>query len=536
MPEVESDFYKQDTLVDISRDKKEDVVIPETIGPYRIDSRLNVSGMSSLYLAMNLETKIPLVIKVLAHDLVSKPEMVERFVKEAEIIALADHPNIVKMYGHGEWEGGRYIAMEFVQGVSLRQFIIQHSMSPRRALEIVLDVAGALCHLHTHGIVHRDLKPENILLTETGKVKLIDFGIAQLLASDADEEVRRRVMGTPIYMSPEQRDRPEDVTFSSDIYSLGIITYELVLGRLSHGVIHLSLVPKALRKILANSLQPDTEKRYQDIVDFIMELSKYIKKEKFEKKRGKKTKTSKENSGDAELETMKEKIAAVGDEMLPKIAPSWHAVDIGVSNNKTKVTGIYYDFFELSDDKYGIIMGECGAEGVEGIIYTAILRGMVRTLSRLTTKPIELVTILNELLVNDTIEQIFTISYLIVDPNDNKFYYISCGHGNLWHIVSGGSTPKKVAADNIALGIDADEEFLEVSHPWNVGDTILFTTFSSTGEDEENSEKAFAALIAENLYKPTQKQADDICDGVSKKQKDAPKERPLTVVSVQRKA
>src|SRR5690606_36400224 len=105
---------------------------------------------------------------------------IKQFLKEAEIIALSNHPNIVKLYGQGEWEKGLYIAMEFIQGVSLTQFILQNSLSIKRSLEILLQVAYALLHLHSHGVIHRDLKPENILITENGGVKVIDFGIAQL--------------------------------------------------------------------------------------------------------------------------------------------------------------------------------------------------------------------------------------------------------------------------------------------------------------------------------------------------------------------
>ena len=174
--------------------------------------------------------------------------------------------------------GDLYIAMEFIQGISLRQYILQTPVSLKKALEIILDIAYALCHLHAHGVIHRDLKPENIIISDSGIVKVIDFGIAQILSEKKDDigDFKQRTIGTPIYMSPEQKEYPEGVSYPTDIYSLGIIAYELILGKLSHGLIHLSLMPKGLQKIFNKMLQSKPEERYHDIVDLISDLSAYI--------------------------------------------------------------------------------------------------------------------------------------------------------------------------------------------------------------------------------------------------------------------
>ena len=183
------EFFQQPTKPASQPDEKlpQAIGIPQKIGPYKIETLLEQGGMSILYLGTHPETHEPTTIKVLSPKFVSNPEVTERFLREAEIIALADHPNIVKLYGHGKWEGGLYIAMEFIQGISLRQYILQTPISLKRALEIIIDIAYALCHLHTHGVIHRDLKPENILVTESGTIKVIDFGIAQLLAEASSE-------------------------------------------------------------------------------------------------------------------------------------------------------------------------------------------------------------------------------------------------------------------------------------------------------------------------------------------------------------
>jgi serine/threonine protein kinase len=250
---------------------------PKKIGPYLIDSFLNKGGMSTLYLAKKPHSSILYVIKVLPEEFLTNTDLKKRFIKEAEIIAMTDHPNIVKLYGQGEWEKGLYIAMEFIQGLSLKQFINEHSLSLKKSIDILLNTAYALLHLHSHGVIHRDLKPENIVITENGGLKLIDFGVAMLI--DKKLEERQELVGTPSYMSPEQKENPMKATFASDIYSLGVIAFELITGRLSYGHLHLDNLPKAIRPLIEKMLAHDPAKRYSDVVDIIADLSLFLKQD-----------------------------------------------------------------------------------------------------------------------------------------------------------------------------------------------------------------------------------------------------------------
>lgn len=284
-----NNFFKRPTIPPFPPLHEErEFPLPERIGPYKIQALLEKGGMSLLYLATDPKSDVPLIVKVLSPRFLSHPEMTNRFLKEAEIIALADHPNIVKLLGYGSWEGGLYIAMEFIKGTSLRQYLVQTPLSLRKSLEMILEIAYALCHLHTHGVIHRDLKPENILVDEKGQIKVIDFGIAQLIdpleiEKNHENWGKKRLVGTPIYMSPEQRENPENVSYPSDIYSLGIVAYEVILGKLPGGQVRLSLMPKGFQKILSKALQPNISDRYMDIVDFISDLSSYAHSSDFEK-------------------------------------------------------------------------------------------------------------------------------------------------------------------------------------------------------------------------------------------------------------
>lgn len=530
---AEPDFHKQTTHPGFSAETGLPTpipAIPDHIGPYKIESLLEKGGMSILYLGTHPETKDPTTIKVLSPKYISHPEMIKRFINEAEIISMTNHPNIVQLYGYGEWEKGLYIAMEFIPGLSLRQYILQTPVSLMRALDIIIDIAYALCHLHAHGVIHRDLKPENILITETGEVKVIDFGIAQLLVdSDGTNKAQsRQLIGTPIYMSPEQRENPTAVSYPSDIYSLGIIAYEVILGKLSHGQIHLSLMPKGIQKILSKALQPKVEDRYQDVVDFIADIAAYRNS----------TLMLKEKKAADPVSEMIENMKRAQMTLVVGTPPQWPEMEIGLAGHQgISISGIYYDFFDIPDGAYGIIMGESSAKGAEGVVYTAVLRGMVRSLCRLTTKPVELVTILNDIIFRDSMNQKFNLNYLIINPKTNELRYISCGYGNLWQIKSGVETPLKLSTDNPALGIAPETVFTEVSGSWDVGDTLFLNTFAvaKVTSSNEFSEELFEQALKENLDRSPQKQVEGILRKARIAANKLFQERSIALISILRK-
>lgn len=452
--------------------------LPEQIGPYKVEALLEKGGMSFLYLATHPETKDPITIKVLFPEFLSNPEMVQRFLREASIIALADHPNIVKLYGQGKWEGGLYIAMEFIQGISLRQYLLRNLISLKHGLELVMEISMALCHLHAHGIIHRDLKPENILVNESGGIKVIDFGISQLL-TDSDEDSyanRKRLIGTPIYMSPEQKNDPESTSYPSDIYSLAIITYELVLGKLSHGHIHLSIMPRGLQKILAKALQQKAEDRYQDIVDFMTDVSTYLHSPAL----------LKENKELDPLSDLSESLRQAQLSLVPQTPPIWPSCEIGLATYKSLGTSsLYYDFFTLPGGMYGAIIGEPSIKGSPGIVYSSVLRGMVRALSQLTKSPQEMAGVLNTLLLEDPMKQQFSFSYLVLIPKENIFRFISCRCGNLWMKKKSSASLTPIISNNPSLGADPQANFIEIECPWNIGDNVLL--YAALGGQEQDS-------------------------------------------------
>jgi serine/threonine protein kinase len=213
-----------------------------TIGKYELIRPLGRGGMGAVFLARHIQLAQRVAIKSLLVRIARRPEDSERLLAEARTTARCRHENIVVIHDVGVHEGKPYIVLEYLEGQTLRRVLEASggALSPGRAIELMVPVLRALTAAHEQGIVHRDLKPENIMLTSSGVVKVLDFGVAQLLATPDEtsaprpapdaEEPASRFMGTPAYMSPEQLER-QGIDHRSDLWAVGIILYELVTGR-----------------------------------------------------------------------------------------------------------------------------------------------------------------------------------------------------------------------------------------------------------------------------------------------------------------
>ncbi len=192
---------------------------------------LGRGGMGVVYKARQKSLGRLVALKLLAPEREKDPQFAERFSREAQALAQLDHPHIVTIYDFGQTNGFFYLLMEFVDGVNLRQLLRSRKLTPEEALAIVPPLCEALQFAHERGIVHRDIKPENLLLTKDGRVKIADFGIAKMLG-DETQVAEEKAAGTPGYMAPEQMEMPPRVDSRADIYSLGVVFYEMLTGEL----------------------------------------------------------------------------------------------------------------------------------------------------------------------------------------------------------------------------------------------------------------------------------------------------------------
>jgi eukaryotic-like serine/threonine-protein kinase len=198
-------------------------------GRYRIVSRLGSGGMADVYCAEDLQLGRQVALKVLYRRFAEDQEFVERFRREASSAAGLQHQHVVSVYDRGEWDGTYWIAMEYLEGRSLKRVIQEEGpLAPERAVDLAIQILRAARFAHRRGVIHRDLKPHNVIVDDEGRAKVTDFGIARAGASDMTQT--GSIMGTAQYLSPEQA-QGHAVSAQSDIYSVGIILYEMLTGR-----------------------------------------------------------------------------------------------------------------------------------------------------------------------------------------------------------------------------------------------------------------------------------------------------------------
>jgi tRNA A-37 threonylcarbamoyl transferase component Bud32 len=258
-----------------------ETLAPEELAPHfpnlEILECLGRGGMGVVYKARQKTLNRFVALKLLAPERVREAKFAERFTHEAQALAALNHPNIVTIYDFGQAGGFYFLLMEFVDGVNLRQLLRMRKFTPEEALAIVPPLCDALQFAHDRGIVHRDIKPENLLLDKDGRVKVADFGIAKMLgAADASgnagksappENATQTTVGTPGYNAPEQKTDPQRVDSRADIYSLGVVFYEMLTGELPgkrieppSRKVHIDV---RLDEVVLRALEKNPELRYQ---------------------------------------------------------------------------------------------------------------------------------------------------------------------------------------------------------------------------------------------------------------------------------
>ncbi|MFK7910102.1 MAG: protein kinase, partial [Akkermansiaceae bacterium] len=247
----------------------------EDIAPHfpelEIIELLGAGGMGAVYKARQPQLDRMVALKILSHDLSSDPAFTERFNREAKVLARLNHPNIVGIFDFGTAGSLCYLLMEYVDGVNLRQAMQAGKFTPAESLATVEDICSALKFAHEEGILHRDIKPENVLIDSKGRVKIADFGIAKLVGENNQADVtltmQGSVLGSPHYMAPEQIETPGDVDQRADIYSLGVVFYELLTGELPIGRFALpsekASMDTRIDEIVMRTLEKERQARFQ---------------------------------------------------------------------------------------------------------------------------------------------------------------------------------------------------------------------------------------------------------------------------------
>lgn len=286
-------------LIELAPEEESQQKQPERVGPYRILREIGRGGMGIVYLAERADGEFSRRVAIkLIQSGVHEAEFAKLFRRERQILARFEHPNIARLLDAGRTDAGQpYYVMEFVDGVPLEEYCTRHNLSLRKKLELFLSICSAIAYAHRNLVIHRDLKPQNILITAEGTPKLLDFGLAKALAETAPESgaTTGAMLLTPSYASPEQI-KGEPLTVATDVYSLGVLLYELLSGEHPYGdcagpigaaIAVLEASPRALRaagrripadleKIVFVALRKEPERRYATVDAFMEDIRRFL--------------------------------------------------------------------------------------------------------------------------------------------------------------------------------------------------------------------------------------------------------------------
>jgi serine/threonine protein kinase len=258
--------------------------VGEMVGPYRIIEQLGQGGMATVYKAYHAALDRYVAIKVLHPALLADASLLARFQREARLVAKLDHPNIVPIHDYAEQEGHPYLVMKFIEGETLKARLARGPVGPDEIAHIAGAIGAALAYAHKNGILHRDIKPSNVLLAADGQIYLADFGLARIAQSGDSTLTSDMILGTPQYISPEQALGKKDLEEGTDIYSLGVMLYEMIVGKVPfsadtpfsviHDHIYTALplprtvnpcVSEAVERVLLKALAKERIDRYKDV-------------------------------------------------------------------------------------------------------------------------------------------------------------------------------------------------------------------------------------------------------------------------------
>lgn len=483
------EFYKQTTQPPLAEGAES--ALPETVGRFVLECPVGEGGMSRLALAIDSKTEKPVVLKMIAGKHKDNAFAQERFHQEGVILEQLDHPGIVKLVERTE----EWLALEYLPGVSLRQLLQKNAPSIRRAIELSIALGETVAYLHKKNIFHRDIKPENVLIGDQGEIVLLDFGIA--LREGEKKAGGPKVLGTPFYMSPEQKQDPQAITYASDLYSLALVAYEMVIGRPSEGRIKIAFLPKSLQPLFQKALQPQPVDRHSSVTAFVDELKSYLDSEKLPQ----------EMRGIDWVREEAEGVRKAHYRSLPLSPPHWNQVEIGIAfHGGISLDGLFFDFLSLPEGAVAVVMGEPEGHLSGAPIFGATMKGLFRALGPLTKDPLQLMTMINEITTEDYKGQRFKVSYLVLNPGDHSLQFVVAGSHSLWQLPAGSDTPRERKGHGPFLGEKRASAYHVIKQRWNSADLLVLSRLEMGEETLKRAIGQGCQQMAETLLRQTTRQ------------------------------
>lgn len=464
------------------------------IGSYKVDSLVEDKPFLKSFLGIHMRTNEPGLIHVYSKDGYDLSQSANMEEYSRRLLSLK-HDHLKRIYETGQGENSLYIIDEYLENIPLDMFLDQVGVIPlRKALNLILQIALALDYLHHHGFLGGNLTLGSISI-DRNEAAILEFR-PPALASDVPLEIRANQRAEQL---------PGNYAASSDIYSLGVLAYEIILAKKSSGPLIINSLPKGMQNIVSKCVQIDPADRFLSVHDFLEELSSYQNSQAMQE----------ESHREDLLQKVYLDMQCIQVAMLPRKAPEWGGVKIGMIHHPGLVlSGVYYDFFKLPSNAYVIFLSESVSKGIYGLAWIAGLRGMLKTILKMTSDPLEIVQQINKDLCEDQFDEVFVLSLLTLLPEEKQIRFISCGHAPLWVQKRNDSTPVRIITPNIGLGIDPHFAFKQYQYPWQRGDKFTINTFSAVSlkgdEGLISTEKDFQDLLIDTYDASPQQRVDHI--------------------------
>ena len=465
------------------------------IEPYKIDREIRRTSEFVLFLAIHSISKDPYYVKVFLREFQGSEAEFSLFRKKLlDCMELPDALFSQKVFEMGLWERLLYQVLEYFESIPLLEYIETNPLPLKASVEIIEKIAHALHAFHAVNLPFGAFCINNVVILEGDFIKLIEGGLAPWIGPPT--------FFFSYYLSPEFETSGRQFTEKGDIYSLGVVAYEIILSARSQGAFNLTLLPEKLQKIISRSLQNSSEDRYPNSRILLEDLHQYGAQD---------IGTEQEEPLPKQMNQFFETLKSFQLKIIPPL-PHWKNAEIGVCTFQgLELTGVYYDFFEIAQDaSYGIILGETSAKGVEGVFTMAFVKGLITPLARTIQNPRDFIFKLNEYLVAENLEMPLNLVFIKLKPEKKQLQFISCGYAKLLYLPHNGHEIVQLTTPNFALGITAEIEVHEVESDWHPGDLIFINTYGI--EDTQ-------AQLDDELVKNASKKSQELVDYIFQKSK-----------------
>ncbi len=446
------------------------------IGRYRVISKLGQGGMGAIYKARSPNGRI-VAIKIIKSE---KNFDIDRFNRELDIISILDHNYIIRIRDRGFFEKKPYMVMDYADSINLRQYIYSaEKKAIGDILSIIIMVCEALKYAHSKGVIHLDIKPENILITKNGLIKIIDFGISKITSGLQSRTATDNIMGTPSYMSPEQKMGLKNIDSRSDIYSVGVLLYEMISGQFPSGLLRLDLIPKDIQLIIKRSIAYDREERYSDIDLMLVDLLEYKNKGNIQL----------DQDSLKAIDTIERTREVLLKHLYPSSMKKFRGFDYHVLYMPAfGIGGNYYDIIEMDKRYLGILVGNVfDKPDISSAIYLTMIRGFFKVFSEIDPDPAMVLTSVNRYISRESFDMFAMFSYIVLDRKEKRLYFSNAGYRPLYYYSSEKEEFSEIRTDGIGLGILPESKYSVIAIAYKPGD--IFALCSSGVIEACNIEK-----------------------------------------------